>query len=288
MRGSRPGVGFETATTRPEASGHYFFQLLLLPMFPRIPSPPVPALARRQFPTPPLMAALLGLSLLAACQSPDTPVVQAAQAAPASMAPAPSAPAAEGAASYTLTIDGQPEALTEVLLSRAPNQGFVFGFTSAQATVEIIGSAKAPLVVGTYPVLDIAGTAVSITAELPPRYAPERKADDPTGYFSMLGLKKGEPVAQVHDWGKGIQELQGRQLGQVVFTRVSPTTADGSFKSYVYSKSFSQTEYQGQPRVLVRHKGHLLEGTFKNLPYGDVGKSLGDLQKALKATEGLR
>ncbi|AWM34599.1 hypothetical protein DDQ68_18520 [Hymenobacter nivis] len=95
----------------------------------------------------------------------------------------------------------------------------------------------------------------------------------------------------IHNRGQWLQELRGRPLGQLVFTRVGGGTADGSFQSLVYrlvTNALQQVEYQGRPRALLKLEEHTVKGTFKNLPFGDYEKSMGDLQKALKAAEGLR
>lgn len=233
---------------------------------------------------------LLLLGILSACQSPDSSTAQANPTTPIRPVTEASDPAtAPTIPSFTLSIDGQTEPLGEVTLGKAPKGGFVFGFTGPQAHVEIVGpgAPNVQIAVGKYPIFDT-NSPIVITAGLPPRFDAEREDPALTGYFSHLGDDENHGASSVHDWGEGLQKLRGRKLGEVVFTRVSDNTADGSFQSYVYSNSFSHVEYEGRLQVLVRHKGHLLKGTFKNLPYGDVGKAMDDLQEALKATEGLR
>jgi hypothetical protein len=239
---------------------------------------------------------LLLLGVLPACQSPNSSAAQANPTIPTRPVTKASDPTAAPATipSFTLSIDGQTEPVQECTLAPAPrtlnnNYGFVFGFTGPQAHVEIFGpgAPNVRITVGKYPIFDT-NSPVVLTAGLPPRFNAEREDPALTGYFSDLGADESHGASFVHDWGEGLQKLRGRKLGEVVFTRVSDNTADGSFQSYVYSNSFSHVEYEGRLQVLVRHKGHLLKGTFKNLPYGDIGKAMDDLQEALKATEGLR
>lgn len=207
-------------------------------------------------------------------------------AADAADAPAPSG------ATFTLTVDGQPQPLAAATLGKADQKGtFVFSFETVpeQPTTVVFGSGQARLTVGRYAIYDTTRSDVIITADLPARFDKECALAKDAGFGSVLGLPHSSPIAFVHDRGAGTQELRGRKLGQFAFTRVSEASADGAFESYVYcSSSMSSITYQSRTRGFVQHKGHLLRGTFKNLPYADAAKALNDLQNAIKAVPGVR
>ena len=163
------------------------------------------------------------------------------------------------------------------------------GFEAGQAGIEIIGSLKTRLVVGKHAILDTTST-VQLTGRLP---ATGRQGiappEDPETFSApfVVSVPADTPLgtAFIYDWGKGLQELKGRPLGQLVFTRVGEGTADGWFQSLAYrlrTNAPKQTEYQGRTRVLIKLEEHPVKGTFKNLPFGDYEKSMGDLQETLK------
>ena len=166
-------------------------------------------------------------------------------------------------------------------------------FEAGQVGVQVIGGLKAPLAVGKYAILDTA-SAVLITGNLPARLREERAKPEDLDSFSapyIVSVPAEAPLGHtfIYDWGEGLQGLRGRPLGQLVFTRVGNGTADGSFQSLVYRPgTHSVIEYQGRPRALIKLEEHTVKGTFKNLPFADYEKSMEDLQKALKAAEGLR
>lgn len=231
-----------------------------------------------------LSGALALAAGLSACGSPTETATTAPIQLAALAAPTPAAPASPATVGPTLTLsfDGVREAVVDAPLSLAPKGGFVLGLETAKAYVTIMSNARAPLAVGTYAIRDTVGSAVSATASLPARFAQEEAAMK-AGYITKLGYKAGHPLAFIYDWGKGIQELHGRQLGQIAFTRVADATADGSFQFTVYGIAESHPmEYQGSTRVFQRLKGHEVQGTFKNVPYGNPQKAIDDLQKALK------
>ena len=169
------------------------------------------------------------------------------------------------------------------------------GFGAGKVAVQIFGDLKAPLVVGKYAIFDTAST-VPITDNLPTKPGKERADPDDLDGFSapfFVPIPADAPLSAlvIHDRGQGLQELRGRPLGQLVFTRVGNGTADGSFQALVYrliTNALQQVEYQGRPRALLKLEEHTVKGIFKNLPFGDYEKSMGDLRKVLKAAEGLR
>lgn len=221
----------------------------------------------------PRWARLLGLSLVLTGQSSSPSAAQPRQAPPVT------------GAVFTLSIDGEKVPAHSYVLSNVPPplQGFVLGIESEQTQLTITGTPSAPLAVGKYDFLDIMESGVLVTAGLPPRFDKELE-NRQTGFHSRIGYKEGSPLAGVYDWGAGLQELQGRKLGQMVFTRVSNGTADGSFQSYVYGVLSSKTiPYKGRERVFQKLQGHQLRGTFKNLPINNVAKAMNDLKKLTDA-----
>ena len=235
---------------------------------------------------------VLSLSLLLACQGGSTSPATGEAATPAT-APTP-ANAAAPAAAFTLLIDGEPQPVqsADLAMLRAKG-GFTMGFEAGSASIQIFGSLKAPLAVGKYVIRDTA-SAVMMTGSLPARLrkAPA-KPDDLDSFSAPYGVSvpADAPLGQtlIYDWGEGIQGLRGRPLGQFAFTRVGNGTADGAFQSRVYRlDTHSIIEYRGRPWALVKLEEHTVKGTFRNPPFGNLEQSMDDLQKALKAAEGLR
>jgi len=227
---------------------------------------------------------MLALGLSACGSQQETATTPSAAATPAEPAGA-TEPANTSTTGSTLALsfDGVPEPVKEAPLSIAPKGGFVLGMETAKAYVTVLGGPKAPLAVGTYAIRDTAGSVVSATSSLPARFAKEEEATQ-GGYLTTLGMKAGSPIAGLVDLGKGPEELHGRQLGQISFTRVADGSADGSFEFTVYGMTgTSEVTYQGRQRPLHTLKGHQVKGSFKNVPFGDPGKAVEDLQEALKA-----
>lgn len=239
---------------------------------------------------------VLSLGLLLACQGGSTSPANGEAAAPANAAPPSSSPANAAApgAAFTLLIDGESQQVqSATLVMLKAKGGFTISFEAGKVAVEITGGPKAPLVVGKYAIRDTA-SAVLLTGNLPAKLRKERAEPDFLDSFSapyIVSVSENTPLGYtfIYDWGKGLQGLRGRLLGQLVFTRVGNGTADGLFQSLVYRPGkHSIIEYQGRPRALIRLEEHTVKGTFRNLPFGNYEQSMEDLQKALKAAEGLR
>lgn len=102
------------------------------------------------------------------------------------------------------------------------------GFEAGQAGIKIIGSLKTRLAVGKHAILDTT-SAVQLTGRLP---ATGRQGiappEDPETFSAPFAVSaSADTPLGAYDWGKGLQELRGRPLGQLVFTRVGEGTADG-------------------------------------------------------------
>lgn len=243
-------------------------------------------------------AGVLSLGLLLACQGVGTAPATGEAGAPANAGaplPAPAGTAAPSAV-YTLLIDGAPQPVQSADLAMLKAKGgFTMGFEAGPVKVQVIGGPKAPLVVGKYAIRDTA-SAVLLTGNLPTESGKEKGQQEGLDGFSapfFISVPAGTPLGTfiIYDWGQGLQELRGRPLGQLVFTRLGDGTADGSFQSLVYrfvTRESQPIEYQGRPRVLFKLKEHTVKGTFKNMPVADYEQAMGDLQKALEAAKGLR
>lgn len=229
------------------------------------------------------LAALAGS--LAACGSPDPATTHATPAAspagPAAIASTDSPPADSVDApvgTVTFTIDGQAEAGVSGGVSKLSSTTFTLAFGSEQLEVSAINHGKQPLAVGRFPILDWDHPGVQVIAgRLPARFNGEGQGGRGT-YSSFMGIEESNRSNPFHvyDWGAGVQPLRGREVGQVVFTRLSDGTADGTFQCAIYIESgpVKSVAYQGQSRVLHPEKEHLLKGTFKGITVFDAGSVL--------------
>lgn len=228
---------------------------------------------------------LVPLGALVACQSGEATTTVAAAAAP----DRPDSAAADGATgaadepatqqgTATFSIDGQPESgVLCGVVKTSTKSGFRLTFGAEPfLDVSVADNGQLPLAVGKFPILDWFD-GIQVQATLPARFNGESREGRRT-YSSFMGIEESSPTDffHVYDWGAGVQRLRGREVGQVVFTRLSNGTADGSFQSAVYIQvgDVKPTKYQGQDRILHSLKEHQLKGAFKNVPVFDIQKGL--------------
>jgi len=244
--------------------------------------------------TPRLFFAALALAGgLGSCGGQNKPVEQSAATPATASATSTSAAPATGAV-FTLSIDGEAVPAHSYKLTSTPlptgGSGFMFSIEAAQTHVGIFSLGSTPLSVGECDVIDTASSAgVMITSRLPPRFNQELK-DSGDGFHTFLVDFKKNRTFMLYDWGAGPQALNGRKLGQMVFTRVSNGTADGSFQCYVYGVLPSEPkiiEWKGELRPRMKLRGHELRGTFKDLPIKDLAKTMNGLRAISEATKKL-